>query len=327
MIANNLSTVEKKLEEIITLAQYAPSVHNSQPWIITVHKNTVVVGIDEENKLEQGDPTGRETFISLGIFCEAIAIAAGSFGFSLKSEILKDKEVSLEFANKGKVESDSKELIRLLRQRSTDRSIYKPTTVNKEALTRLTNSYKKRGVTIHVVTERENIDEIADLTARGIGVALSSPDFREELSHLLVLPWSRSKRGISVFSLRIPSVIALMEPLLIRVGFGLKHEVSLEKKRWQSASAVILITTKGDMQADWFVAGKAYLRSALTAEALGLSQATSAATVEASSFHEDVESILSTQERLQSVTRLGAGSSRKTRSPRIPARELIATSS
>jgi nitroreductase len=75
------SPLESKLEAILELARFAPSVHNTQPWMVTLHDKTITVSIDPAHKLQDGDPTGRETIISLGIFAEALQIAAAYQGF------------------------------------------------------------------------------------------------------------------------------------------------------------------------------------------------------------------------------------------------------
>jgi hypothetical protein len=78
---------------------------------------------------------------------------------------------------------------------------------------------------------------------------------------------------------------------------------------------------------DWFEVGRSYLRASLEIEKAGLSQATSAAIVEASNFHEDVEQILGSNLRIQAIIRIGKGRKIRYRSPRVSARELLATSS
>ncbi len=109
----------------------------------------------------------------------------------------------------------------------------------------------------------------------------------------------------------------------MKLGIGIRSEVNLERKRWESASGIILITTVGDMPKYWFEAGRAYLQAALKVEQLGLSQATSAATVEASNYHEDVEKLVDTNQRLQSVIRIGKGVQNRNHSPRVTVEELL----
>ncbi len=110
---------------------------------------------------------------------------------------------------------------------------------------------------------------------------------------------------------------------MLKLGLNTGKEAALEEKRWLSASAIVLITTEGDLHDDWFEAGRVYMRVSLEIERSGFSQATSAATVEAATFHEDIEKLLGTSQRLQAAIRIGKGVSKRKYSPRVSAEELI----
>lgn len=91
----------------------------------------------------------------------------------------------------------------------------------------------------------------------------------------------------------------------------------------RSAGALIFTLTGGDTRKDWVLAGRAYQRAGLMATQLGLSQATSAAVVEATDFHTDIETNLGTTKRIQTLMRVGYGSRKSTTSPRIPTKQLV----
>lgn len=313
--------LSKELSAILELARMAPSVHNTQPWHVSTHNDAITIKIDTRYQLHDGDPTGRQTIISLGIFAEAIAIVAPQFGLAKRSVVL-DGDRAVITLRKYKGDKHDSE-IQALQNRVTDRSIYKHLDIDNKTCSSLQNCSRGIKAKIWVLTDDEKIREIASLTAKGIGVALSNPSFRNELSEYLLVPWSSRKRGISTSSLYIPSPLAVIQPFMMKTGLGVPAEVALEKKRWLSASGIVFITTRGDMPTYWFEAGRAYIHVALKIEELGLSQATSAATVEASNYHEDVEAMLHTSQRLQSVIRIGKGARNRNHSPRISVEELI----
>lgn len=316
------STIEQHLRNILEIARFAPSVHNTQPWKVHLEDSSLWVELDHNYLLKDGDPTGRETIISLGIFAEALIIAAATEGFTASAVNLHDESLEIQLAP-SKTASKQTDLIDLLKSRCTDRSIYQPTNVTDAMIAAIERSWRKGDVSIHVIDDDKVIRTVADLTSKGIRVALSNPDFRRELSQYLVVPWSSKQRGISVKSLYIPEILADMEPLLMRLGIGLDAEAKLEKERWESASAVVAITAAGDMPDYWLETGRAYLHVSLAIERLGLSQATSAATVEASNYHEDIENILHTNQRLQSMIRVGTGKKDRHYSPRIAVEEML----
>lgn len=316
--------LHEHITEILELARLAPSVHNTQAQKVKLTEYGLEISVDQQFTLKDGDPTGRQNIISLGIFVEAIVIAAASKGFKLKNIVYSNEQVKLTIDKTIHRPADNGN-IRALRQRATDRSVYRKTSISADTIKSILGAYKSPGIKIWLLDKEDQIAQIAQLTRNGIRLALTNPDFRKELSQYLREPWSKKKRGISLKSLYIPMLVAIFEPIAMRLGLGLNQEAKLEKRRWLSSSAIVLITAVGDMPDDWFEVGRAYMRVCLAIEKAGLSQATSAATVEASTFHEDVEQLLGTNQRLQAVIRIGAGSKKRQHSPRVDVATLLAT--
>lgn len=309
---------EQNLVEILEIARFAPSVHNTQPWRVSIDDGRILVDLDEDYVLEAGDPTGRETIISMGIFTESVILSARNFGLSCERVVYSDKKVTISF-EKGKKTSQD---IHLLKSRATDRSIYKKVKIAKETTDKLA-SLSSDNVKIWVVTDEEQINKIAKFTSQGISLALANPEFRRELGQFLIRPGSNKKRGISTESLYLNPILSKLQPELVPTGIFNSREAKLEKKRWESASADLIITTPGDLEKDWFLAGRTYLRLSLEIERFGLAQATSAAVVEASTYHEDVEEMLGTSDRILALIRIGKSDKKRKFSPRVNAHELI----
>lgn len=309
------------LLDIVDIARLAPSVHNTQPWKVHAQTDGISVKVDKAQKLTDGDPTGRQTLISLGIFTQAIIIAAKAKGLEVSSLKFSGDQAHIDFTN-SRGSSDSE--VGLLKRRSTDRSVYTAAVIPESLeMTLKTISRESNGVEVHLFKELKAIELVSDLTAKGIGLALSNPSFRGELSTYLVEPWSSKRRGISVNSLYISAWLAILQPFLVKRGWVTKQEVALEYKRWLSASGIIIITGKGDLSKYWFETGRTYLRTSLAIEASGLAQATSAAIVEASDYHEDLEKYIGTSDRILAVLRVGNGVKHRIYSPRLTAEEVI----
>ena len=129
--------------DILEMARFAPSVHNTQPWKVSWSDTSVTVSLDPEHLLSDGDPTGRETIISLGIFTEAIVIAAKKCGFESKSVSYKDKSSVIVLTKKSSTPSES-QTVALLTQRCTDRSIYTHTEITATTLEDIKNPVAKK---------------------------------------------------------------------------------------------------------------------------------------------------------------------------------------
>lgn len=314
----------QKVSAILEIARLAPSVHNTQPWIVQLKKNELTVSVDKNFALSDGDPTGRQTTISLGIFAEAIRIGAILNGLDCKFSNVKNTSfTAILIGLQRQARTNVSGQVKLLKQRCSNRSIYSPAIIEDELKTKLAHCSVSGDISVKVVTDKTIIDKVAVLTSKGIRLALGSPAFRKELSSYLLLPWSKRKRGISVKSLNLPWPLGILQPSLIRLGLGLNAEANLEKRRWESASAIVAISGKGDMPEHWFEAGQSYLQASLAIEQAGLSQATSAAIVEASNFHEDIEDLLQQNERILCLIRIGRGQKKGQHSPRLGVSELL----
>jgi hypothetical protein len=123
--------------------------------------------------------------------------------------------------------------------------------------------------------------------------------------------------------LQLPWLVSIAQPFAVRYGLGADQEAKHEKIRFSSASALVFITADGDLEEYWFETGRAYMRVSLMLEKLGLSQTTSAAIVEASNYHEDIEEMLHTNQRILSIIRVGHGTGERAPSPRVAATDLL----
>lgn len=317
---------KNEIIQILNIARLAPSVHNTQPWTVTFKGNEITIKIDWEYALKDGDPTKRQLYFSLGIFTEAFIICAKYFEFSISEPIYNNDEAKLTIKSKGNKEKELYgSLAKAIKNRTTDRSAYIKLDISENHIEEIKNSGLSIKASVWAETNPKIIEFVAKNTSKAIGLAISNPNFRTELSNYLVQPWSKKQRGISVDSLYIPKPIAISEPFILKHGIALSLEPRLEFKRWISSSGIIFITTKSDLHEGWFNAGRKYLRVCLNLELLGYSQATSAALVEASTFHEDIEKLLNTNERLQAIIRFGKGKNKRHHSPRIDASSILKT--
>lgn len=311
------------ITNIISIARLAPSVHNSQPWQVRLKNDALLISPEPGRRLAQGDPTGRQTFISLGIFTEACVIALEYYGFKTKG-IKVSKETIEITTSQGTAGMANDNLVKSLKTRFTDRSIYRKVEITSQQTDKITSSWQSEGVKLSVSTDTEIIDRCASLTAQGLLLALSSPGFRKELTDYLV-PSQKTEYGIPLSTLQTGKLQTAVTKQLIASGLSRKHEAETERKRWQSAGALVFVLADGDSIEYWVESGRAYLRASLAIEELGLSQATSAAIVEAMDLHEDIEKMLGTNQRIQCLLRIGRGQSKPKYSGRLSAESLIIT--
>ena len=72
---NSQDITTETIKKIVDVARLAPSVHNTQAWKVKIGPSSCQVIIDKRYALSDGDPTGRQAVIGIGIFCEALVAA------------------------------------------------------------------------------------------------------------------------------------------------------------------------------------------------------------------------------------------------------------
>jgi hypothetical protein len=317
-------SLSENITDILSISRLAPSVHNIQPWQVKIEGDLLLISKSPQRQLQDGDPTGRQTTFCLGIFTEACLIGLRANGFDGEVDLMPDGVIRIKTQQLATTANNGQSDVQAMKLRFTDRSIYKKLDISEEYKDRIKSAWKSPAVEIQVVSDPGIIDHCAALTKQGLMLALSSPGFRSELAHYLV-PSNKTPFGIPTPTLQTSRLKAVLIKKLIASGARRKAEAELELKRWRSASALVFILATGDSPVYWFEGGRAYLRAAIEIEKLGLRQATSAAIVEASDFHEDIEKLLGTKKRILGLLRVGNSDTKRVFSGRYEPEELLIT--
>lgn len=128
-------TLKPDENEILTLASFAPSGHNTQPWFVQyLEPYHWIIGNDESKWLPAVDPTQRETILSIGTFIQNLEYAAGSFGYECTWGLLAatnqdEHVVEVKLIKRGSVDTFDTSTIR---NRRTVRSNFSDVQLKKE---------------------------------------------------------------------------------------------------------------------------------------------------------------------------------------------------
>jgi hypothetical protein len=319
------SFLSENISNILSIARLAPSVHNSQPWRVKVDGQALIIEVEPSRQLTHGDPTGRQTYISLGIFAECCVLAIQHLGRQIsRVETSDDGPIKILIGGRTTAKDEIAADLTAFKKRFTDRSVYKKAALNAKQMKTIEDAWPSGKVTLQVSVDLLVVQRCAELTRDGLLLALTSEGFRKELVDYLV-PNSNTPQGIPLTTLPGSRVSNMMVRKLLATGLSRKHEARVEYERWGSASALVFVLAEGDSRQYWVESGRAYLRASLAISKQGLAQATSAAIVEASDFHEDIEKLLGTGRRIQCVIRIGKSSVKKRESGRLSPEQLLVT--
>jgi nitroreductase len=315
-------TIVKQIKYLSRYGLLAASVHNTQPWKFTILNGSLRISIDNDSKLKKGDPTTRETWISLGACSENIILAAEAFGFKVDVSETGNDFVLLNF-NRQRWSVINTPTLKAICERRTNRNQYNNKEISHEDIKLLVSSSRSLESEVIITQDKSLIKKIADLTGSSIKMALSLSEFRAELSSLMRVNWTKKPDGMPGFVLGKGPLGSLINPFLLK-HFNLGAiEASRDVALINSGSAIALIFSPGEGPKFWFEAGRTYERTAVNATKIGISNSTFAAAVEAPEVHKEIEELVGTRHRLQAVMRLGYCNKEPKHSPRKNLEEVI----
>ncbi|MBA2529444.1 MAG: hypothetical protein H0V19_05680 [Euzebyales bacterium] len=203
--------------ELAEYARWAPSPHNTQPTRLRiVDGERAEVQFVAERGLPVGDPQGKFTHMTFGIFVETLRIAAHARGHELEvaytgEPLYRDrrplqKVAELRLLPRGQpIEDIDPELI--LRRR-TNRHPYNNRPVLPEVLADLRDETRRHGHAFHTSTDPRAIQSVKELNRDSLYHDLAHAEYREELDSWLRYSDAEAARtgdGLSTRTLVLPS--------------------------------------------------------------------------------------------------------------------------
>ncbi len=304
----NTMTLNEKAVRILEYAILAPSTHNSQPWLFKIADTVIEFYKDTRLLLPQADPRGRDLHISLGCAIENAVLAAQYWGvFSRIEHIAKNDSAlvaKIFMYDGGEMATSHSRLEKLIvaitdwvNARGVFHDVPVPETVSRDILTILEKGqYIDDELTIEYITEREKIEKIAALTAKGLRLAYGNSDFRKEISHWINHSLSAKKQGIPGYSLRMPFLMSFVIPKLIRFFDCGALLSKLNYRSVSSAPLVAIISSRDDNERMWTRVGRLAERAMLEFHAHGFNTSIFVAAIEMADLYKELQSITKNKE-------------------------------
>lgn len=314
------------IKDILEYARLAPSVHNTQPWNFKIEDSSISLFAEPARALEAGDPTKRELWVSLGICLETILLSAKGLGFSAKIAHLQTSNITEEIARVTlKPASKQPDILDAIKNRHSYRGPMETTSIPDSFIEICNQAIQDiEDVSLILIRDSERKTTIADITDKGMRMALSSAKFRKELAPLLNYNWSSARTGLHGFTMNYGLLGSIWQKWSVILGVDSKRQAVADKQRVLESSGLVFILSKGDVPPFWLNVGRAYMRIALEITKAGFAHSTLTAPVEAARFHEDIENMLGTKNRIQSMIRIGKAAQTSPRtSPRLSVDELL----
>jgi len=311
------------IERVLATAVRAPSVHNTQPWQVTVRGDAIEVRADPARALRHTDPQGREATISCGALVDHAVVAARREGLDAQVVLLPDGaegRLARIVLSQGPAPSASElELSVAAVHRRTSRTLLDDLAVDgavaqslqavvadaQAHLVLLPASSAARGIVLREVERAERLaseDEVGTTEE----AVWSGPAQGREDGVPVADGWeNRPAREARPGSRRLTD--------RFRASPDAQEQGSADAQGRGSADAqehgavLALLTTPADTAQDWLVAGRALSRMLLTASVHGLAASFATTVLENPTTRHEVVRSLGLVGAPQMLVQLGYG--------------------
>lgn len=298
--------------QILTFATRAPSTHNSQPWLFKLNQNGVSVFYDPKLKLPQADQEGRDLYISIGCMLENMRIASLHFGFDTHVEIAIDESTHqiahiIFIPNNSLTSEQNEKFFAQIPKRVNARGQFSEQKMSNEIknlIQETVSAFEIENITLNLLDKSEDIKRIAELTQEAMHVAYKNHDFRSEMSDWMNSNISTKKQGLPGYSLKMPLMISLIIPILIKyVDMG-KFLGKLNLKSLGSAPLLVVLSGQNTKE-KWITIGQCAERLMLALQAEGLQTSIYVGSIEMGDLYRGVQQLTKSSERPQFIFAVG----------------------
>jgi hypothetical protein len=331
---------EEQIRFILAFAVLAPSTHNTQPWLFKIEGDTVHICANKEYLLPQADKQRRDFFISFGCLFENL-VTAGEY-FKVLSELTirdvsdsdgtggaegsKDFDFSKPIASArftvnttGDKNQEYERAFNAMLIRINARGVFQDTPVDaetKNTILSIAAQFNEEKINTLLIDDKEKIKSIAALTKQGLMIAYKDKSFRREMSGWMNSNLSHKKEGIPGYALKMPFLMSLIIPKLIRykdIGAKLGQ---LNERSIASAPLITVITAKDDSPRSWINVGMLAERLFIELYARNYQTSIFVSTIEMGELYKDLQKIVATTDRPQFLFVVGKVDSLHTPTPR-----------
>jgi hypothetical protein len=173
-------------------------------------------------------------------------------------------------------------------------------------VTQLLREARSEGVELRPVEPHQRL-AVAELVAEGDRLQWSDARFRAELAR-----WTRGSGthrldGMPGYALGLSSAAAFVQPVLALLSNPARAEAERDRSRALGTRALIVLSTRGDGEREWFAAGEALQRVLLRATARGLSASYFAQPIETRPLRAALGEAIGERGKPQVMLRIGYG--------------------
>ncbi|MDJ0699114.1 MAG: hypothetical protein QNJ07_04600 [Woeseiaceae bacterium] len=273
--------------DVLAYAILAPNPHNMQPWRVSLGAGReFTVYCDLDRLLPETDPPNRQITIGFGCFLELCRQAAAESGYLADISYFPDGEsqpllderpiAHVELIEDASVRPDP--LFSTVLARRTNRLEYDTTRPIGHSVLAEVSAATVRGVEVFTSTDEALVDELRNLTTDAFAVEWSTAKTRREsieVTHIGKSEVAAKPYGLA-FDDRLSSTLGKVGLMSLEAmddpeATAYKESLKFYERACRSAMAFAWSTTATNTRRDQLEAGRAWVRTQLAANALGVS--------------------------------------------------------
>ena len=254
---------------IISLANRAPSVHNSQPWRWRIGPSSIHLFADPQRALPAIDPEGRDLRLSCGAALHHLRVALLAAGMGAQVHRLPDPAHPLHLAavepHLDRPTPDDLAIARAIENRRSDRRVFSTWPVPAEMLAVVQAAAARQGAQLTILDRESERSSVARLVEHAAVEQALTPDASSETA-----AWSGRSRGARE---GVPSANVPAEPegaMPMRHFAGSEQPQNMLGRDETDGTVFALLATPGDSPVDQLQAGEALSAVLLQATRFGL---------------------------------------------------------
>jgi nitroreductase len=313
------------LHELIAAATAAASSHNTQPWKFHAHGRRISILPDLGRRCPAVDPDDHHLYASLGCAAENLSWAAQATGF--RAHVACNAERAQAVVDLEPAPSEATALSQAIPMWQCSRSLYDGVALTNDDLRHIEAAGQGNGVATRVITDRRQIEQIAEFVAAGNTAQFADARWRDELLAWVRFSEADARRcgdGLYGPVMGNPSVPRWLGSAFMRLGFSAAKQNRKDIAHIRSSSAIAVVVAERNTPCGWMEAGRCYERMALQATALDIRSAFINQPVEVAALRTEFAAFLGIGDRRPDlVVRLGHGP-RMPRSFRRPVESVMA---
>lgn len=303
------SDLDARLRWYASVARWAPSKHNSQPWRFVVQDDALEVWADPSRLLPDTDPHGRELVVACGAAVQLACTAARAHGHRTRVQVLPDGRSGplariVEDGSWPTAERD-RELLEAVARRRTDRGPLDAEPLPAGLPFELQDAAAAEGATLRLVSAPGDVATLARLVQQADHLLLASGRVDAELARWRHEPGDPRQDGVPVSSTR--GAAASARAGLVQRDFSTQGSTPAHDRSGPDRPLVAVLCTGADSTAQWLAAGRALASVLLLATVHGANASYVDQAVEVDALRLQLRDQLDLPGVAQLVLRIGVG--------------------